>query len=64
MESNLEEVPLAEDADAELEIWHYDPDLFAKDSLVNPFSLCLSLKAFLDERVESAVQELMEKITW
>lgn len=61
---NLEEVPLAEDADIELEIWHYDPGLFAKDSLVDPFSLYLSLKAIQDERVESALQELMEKITW
>lgn len=63
-QSNLEEVPLAEDANAELEIWHYDPDLFAKDGLVDPFSLYLSLKAIQDERVESALQELMEKITW
>lgn len=62
-QSNLEEVPLAEDADVELEIWHYDPDLFAKDDLVDPFSLYLSLKALQDERVESALQELMEKIT-
>ena len=43
--SNLEELPLAEDADAELEIWQYDPYLFAKDGLVDPFSLYLSLKA-------------------
>lgn len=63
-QSNLEEVPLAEDADAELEIWQYNPELFAKDRIVDPFSLYLSLKAIQDERVEAALQELMEKITW
>ncbi len=61
---NLEEVPLAEDADAELEIWHYDPALFAKDGIVDPFSLYLSLKTTQDERIESALEELMEKIKW
>jgi hypothetical protein len=63
-QSSLEEVPSQDGADVELEIWHYDPDLFAKDSIVDPFSLYLSLKAIQDERIESALQELMEKIKW
>lgn len=63
-QSNLEEVPFAEDADVELEIWRYDPVPFAKDGLVDPFSLYLSLKTIQEERIESALQELMETITW
>lgn len=60
----FEELPSADGANMQLEIWHYDPDLFAKDHLVDPFSLYLSLKDIQDERVESALQELMEKIKW
>lgn len=61
---DIEELPSPEDADLELEIWFYDPDLFAKDNIVDPFSLYLSLKDSQDERVESALEEMMEKIEW
>ncbi len=60
----FEELPSAEGADIQLEIWHYDPDLFAKNNIADPFSLYLSLKANQDERIESALEEMMEKIEW
>lgn len=60
----IEEIPSADGADIELEIWHYDPNLFAKNDIVDPFSLYLSLKANQDERIESALEEMMEKIEW
>lgn len=60
----LEELPTPDTAEVELEIWLYNSDLFAKDDRVDPFSLYLSLKASQDERVESALEELMEKIKW
>lgn len=63
-QSGVEEVPSPDGAAVEPEIWHYDLDLFAKNSIVDPFSLYLSLKAIQDERIESALQELMEKIKW
>jgi hypothetical protein len=59
-----EELPSADGADIQLEIWNYDPGLFAKNNVVDPFSLYLSLKAKQDERIESALEEMMEKIEW
>jgi len=60
----IEELPSADSAEIELEIWYYDPDLFAKNDIVDPFSLYLSLKASQDERIESALEAMMEKIEW
>lgn len=60
----VKELPSTDSADVELEIWHYDPDLFAKDGIADPFSLYLSLQANQDERIESALEKLMEKIEW
>jgi DNA-binding MarR family transcriptional regulator len=48
----------------EVEIWNYPPLLFADDGVVDRFSLFLSLQDNKDERVESSLQEMMEKITW
>ena len=60
--SRIEEIPSSEGALIELEIWHYNPHLFAKNELVDPFSLYLSLKESKDERIEAALEEMMEKI--
>lgn len=60
--SGVKETPSSEGALIELEIWRYDPSLFAKDGLVDPFSLYLSLKESKDERIEAALEELMERI--
>lgn len=62
--SGLKELPDKDEAEVVLEIWHYDPALFAKDNIVDPFSLFLSLKSNRDERVESALKEMMENIKW
>jgi DNA-binding transcriptional regulator YhcF (GntR family) len=53
-----------DEADFELEIWNYNPILFSKDGKVDPFSLYLSLRETTDERIETALEELMEKIQW
>lgn len=53
-----------DEADFELEIWNYNPQLFSKDGRVDPFSLYLSLRETTDERIETALEELMEKIQW
>lgn len=58
----IQEIPSAEEADVELELWSYDPKLFEKDDLVDPFSLYLSLQDNKDERLESALEKLMEQI--
>jgi len=62
IKSGVKEVPSSEGAAMELEIWSYNPNLFAKDGLVDLFSLYLSLKEIKDERIEAALEEMMEKI--
>lgn len=48
----------------EVEVWSYDPALFAEDQVVDRLSLFLSLKDNEDERVESALDEMMEAMSW
>ncbi|GAB4231706.1 MAG: hypothetical protein Tsb0021_10200 [Chlamydiales bacterium] len=59
-ESGVEELPAPEKDAYELEIWHYSPTLFAQKGLVDPFSLYLSLQESEDERIETAIAEMME----
>jgi hypothetical protein len=59
----IQEVSSEEEADAQLELWSYNPKLFAQDGLVDPFSLYLSLQDVKDERVEAALEKLIEKET-
>lgn len=58
--SGIKEVPSSEGALIELEIWHYNPNLFAKDGIVDPFSLYLSFEKNKDERIEKGLEEIME----
>ena len=53
-----------DEAKCELEVWSYSPDLFANGKIVDPFSLYLSLRDIKDERVESAMEEMMGGIEW
>ena len=53
-----------DDAECELEIWRYSPGLFVNGKIVDPFSLYLSLRDIKDERIESAIEEMIEGIEW
>lgn len=53
----------SEEATGQLEVWNYNPALFGKE-YVDPFSLCLSFRDSRDERIESALEEMMEGIQW
>jgi DNA-binding MarR family transcriptional regulator len=55
---------IAEPSASELEIWSYSPSLFAKMGVVDRFSLFLSMKEDNDERVQSALEEMMEQVAW
>ncbi len=48
----------------QMELWKYDPSLFAKDGRVDVVSLALSLEDSGDERVENAIEEMMEEYVW
>lgn len=45
-----------------LELWRYDPGKLSEGNCVDPLSLALSLRNDQDERVETAVEEMLEKI--
>ncbi len=47
-----------------LEIWSYDPKRLSNQGRVDPFSLFLSLRENQDERVQTALEEMMGKIEW
>jgi DNA-binding MarR family transcriptional regulator len=52
------------EADLEIEIWTYDPRVLAKGDVVDPLSLYLELRQDVDERVQAALEETMEKVSW
>ena len=47
-----------------IEVWRYNPDLFAKEGVADPLSIFLSLRNETDERVESSLGEMMDDISW
>lgn len=63
-QSGIDELPYSEKEAYELEVWSYNPALFARNGIADPFSLHLSLQEIKDERVESALGEMMERIKW
>jgi len=61
---NLKVLEILEPDACELEIWSYPPDLFAREGVVDRFSLYLSTQTNDDERVESALAKMMEQVAW
>ena len=61
---NLEELPYAMDAntDVVVELWKYDPVLLSKDGMVDPLSLAMSFEGNEDERVQEAIEELLDTL--
>lgn len=53
-----------EDNVVKLELWKYDPSYFAKNEIVDPVSLAMSLEDNVDERVEGAIEEYLEEYQW
>ena len=64
IKNNVMELTIAEPDACELEIWSYSPRLFEKSGVVDRFSLYLSVQSNDDERVESALEGMMEKLEW
>jgi DNA-binding transcriptional ArsR family regulator len=58
------DVPSTDGADFELEVWSYDPRLLSKGPAVDRLSLYLALRDDQDERVQSALEEMLRGITW
>ena len=49
---------------AEIEIWSYNPRLFSTDNKVDTLSLFLSMQGDPDERVQSALEKMIEEFRW
>ncbi len=57
-------VPSVEEAWLELEVWSYSPRLFSTASVVDQLSLYLALRNDSDERVSSALEDMMGRLSW
>jgi hypothetical protein len=61
---DLTEAAAGDPESQEVELWSYDPELFSSLSIVDRLSLFLSLRENEDERVEAAMEEMMEAVSW
>ena len=59
-----EVIPVPDDGTCLVELWRYPPEVTARDGCVDPLSLALSLHSHADERVEQAVEKMMESLPW
>ena len=53
---------LNEQTQAAVELWRYDPKKLAVTDTVDPISLALALENDSDERVEEAVEEMLDQV--
>ena len=53
-----------DDDRTEIQTWAYNPQILARDGVIDRFSLYLSVRASPDERVAQAAEELMETFEW
>jgi DNA-binding MarR family transcriptional regulator len=61
----MSELPFPDEGGVKVELWKYTPDLSDKGSTaVDRLSLYLSLKDDSDERVQSALTELLKGVQW
>ena len=60
----FEPVELEEEADARFEAWRYSPHRLGVNGGVDPLSLYLSLCGSNDDRVSTALDELLESVEW
>ncbi len=63
-ENMLTEIETKDDADLIIEEWYYDPQRLSDTGEVDPLSLYLSLRNDPDERIQIAVEELLETVSW
>jgi len=52
----------AEPGEGTVQLWNYDPAALAKERIADPFSVYLSLNDHEDERVQIALEEMMDDV--
>jgi hypothetical protein len=61
---NKTPIPSQDPEALEIEVWSYAPSIFADHGVVDRLSLYLSLKDNEDERVQSALEEMIGRLGW
>lgn len=51
-------------AQIQLEVWEYDPGVLAEGSCVDPLSLFLCLQEDPNERIQGALEDLLDEVEW
>lgn len=62
--NDIQEVKAAEPDALKVEIWKYPPRKLSNSGIVDVLSLYLSLKDMQDERVQSAIQQILGNMPW
>jgi hypothetical protein len=57
----VETIPVDEPGTCLLQVWRYDPKVLEVGGMVDPFSLYLSFQGETDERIEMALDDMMER---
>lgn len=60
----VQELPTADEATVEVEVWAYDPALLSDGPAVDRLSLYLALREDPDERVGSTLDQMIRGVTW
>lgn len=60
----VETLPMREPGAVDVEVWMYPPHILSDGDAVDPLSLYLSLRADADERVQGALDRLLEEMPW
>lgn len=60
----VQELTARDEADLEVEVWSYEPGLLSNGPAVDRLSLYLSLREDTDERVQSALDQMMRDVSW
>ena len=48
----------------EIEVWRYLPAKFARNGVADPLSVYLSFENNADERIEMALEKMLEDVPW
>lgn len=64
IKTTIRPLPIREDGAAELQVWRYAPENLTTEGRVDIFSLYLSLMNEKDERIQKALNEMMEAFNW
>lgn len=60
----VETIPLREPGAADVEVWMYPPHILSDGDAVDPLSLYLSLREDADERVQGALDRMLDELPW